>query len=136
MSGHRRLAAVGAVATLALVGAGSAFAATPQKIYRDLADNGRLDGKYTRVEIERAFNLPQALRTDAQPAAPRKPIAVPSASEAAQSPRATRRSARRVPFSALDAALLVAGGGPLLLIGAGLRRRMDPVRNEAPVTSG
>jgi hypothetical protein len=131
MSVIRRLVAVGAVATLALVGAGSAFAATPQKIYRDLADNGRLDAKYTRAEIERAFNLPQALRTDVQPAAPRKPIADPSTSEAAQSPRATGRTVRRVPFSALDAALLVAGGGPLLLIGAGLRRRLAPVPNEA-----
>ena len=82
MSGLRRLAAVGAVAALALLGAGSAFAATPQKIYRDLADNGRLDGKYTRAEIERAFNLRQVLRTDEQPTtAPRKPIAVAPAGE-------------------------------------------------------
>jgi hypothetical protein len=126
MSGHRRLAAVGAVAALALVGAaGSGFAATPQKIYRDLADNGRLDGTYTRAEIERAFNLRQVLRTDKQPTTtPRKPIAVAPAGEAARPPRAAKRSERRVPFSALDVALLVAGGGPLLLIGAGLRRRI------------
>src|SRR5688572_8226022 len=58
MSGHRRLVAVGAAATLALLGGGTAFAATPQEIYRDLADNGRLDGRYTRAEVERAFNLP------------------------------------------------------------------------------
>lgn len=136
MSCYRRLAAVGVAATLALVGAGSAFAATPQKIYRDLADNGRLDGTYSRAEIERALNLPGVLRTDLQPAAPRKPIGLAPAGEAAQSPQATKRPARRVPFSALDAALLFAGGGPLLLIGAGLRRRMGAAPNEAPVTSG
>jgi hypothetical protein len=136
MSGHRRLAAVGAVAALALLGAGSAFAATPQKIYRDLADNGRLDGKYTRADIERAFNLRQVLRTDEQPTtAPRKPIAVARAGEATQSPRAVRRSERRVPFSVLDVALLVAGGGPLLLIGAGLRRRIVSTRSEPHVVS-
>jgi hypothetical protein len=135
MSGHRRLAAVGAIAALALVGSGSAFAATPQTIYRDLVDNGRLDGKYTRAEIERAFKLPPKVRTDRAPstALPRKPIAVPSAGETAQSPRTAKRSDRRVPFSALDAALLVAGGAPLLLIGAGLRRRIAATPREAPV---
>lgn len=136
MSGHRRLAAVGAVAALALLGAaGSGFAATPQKIYRDLADNGRLDGTYTRAEIERAFNLRQVLRTDEQPTTPRKPIAVAPAGEAAQPPRAAKRSERRVPFSALDVALLVAGGGPLLLIGAGLRRRIVSTPSEPHAVS-
>lgn len=138
MSGHRRLAAVGAIAALALTGAGSAFAATPQKIYRDLVDNGRLDGNYTRAEIERAFNLPPKVGTDRaqRPAMPRKQIAVSPAGEAAETPRATVQSDRRVPFTALDAALLVAGGGPLLLIGAGLRRRIAATPSEAPVVSG
>jgi hypothetical protein len=135
MLSYRRLVAVGVVATVALLGAGSAFAATPQKIYRDLSDNGRLDAKYTRAEIERAFNLPHTLKTDVQPASPRKPIAVPAAGEATSPPRHTRRSTGRVPFSALDAALLFAGGGPLLLIGAGLRRRIVPASGEAPVPS-
>lgn len=138
MSGHRRLATVGAIAALALVGAGSAFAATPQTIYRDLVDNGRLDGKYTRAEIERAFNLPPKVGTDRKggAAVSRKQIKVPAAGEVAQAPRAATRSDRRVPFSTLDAALLVAGGGPLLLIGAGLRRRIAAPPTEAPVVSG
>jgi hypothetical protein len=135
MLGHRRLAAVGAVAALALLGAGSGFAATPQKIYRDLADNGRLDGTYTRAELERAFNLPRVLRTDEPEASPRKPIGVAPASEVAEPPRAANRSERRVPFSALDVALLVAGGGPLLLIGAGLRRRIVPRPSESHAVS-
>jgi hypothetical protein len=135
MSVYRRLAAVGAIAALGLVGAGSAFAATPQQIYRDLADNGRLDGVYTRADIERALNLAPVVRTDAFQPAPRKPIAVPA--EEASSARAAGRSDRRVPFSALDAALLVAGGGPLLLIGAGLRRRFaEAPRRQASAASG
>jgi hypothetical protein len=132
---YRRLAAVGVAATLALTGAGSAFAATPQKIYRDLADNGQLDGAYSRAEIERALNLPQMLGTDARAGTSRKPIRLSPVGEVAQSPRPTTRSGRRVPFSALDAALLFAGGGPLLLIGAGLRRRMGPAPAEASVGS-
>jgi hypothetical protein len=135
--GQRRWTTVGVVVVFALVGAGSAFAATPQQIYRDLADNNRLDGKYTRADLARAFDLHQVMGTDKlSPNVPRKPIGVPAAADGVQAPRATKRSERRVPFSALDAALLVAGGGPLLLIGVGLRRRMVPARSEAPVTSG
>ena len=134
MSGYRRLAAVGATAALGLVGPGSAFAATPQQIYRDLADNGRLNGAYTRAEIERALNLPPVVGTDAFQPAPRRPIAVPA--EEAQSARAAGRSDRRVPFSSLDVALLVAGGGPLLLLGAGLRRRVGETPRRASAASG
>ena len=125
MARNRRLMAVAAASLLALLSlltAGTAYAATPQKIYRDLADNGQLDGRYTRAEIERAFDLPPSVGTDALP---REPIRVPRASEAAPSPQATGKQDRRIPFSALDAALLVAGGAPLLLIGAGLRRRLS-----------
>ena len=123
MSGHRRPAAVAAALLLVLAPASPAFAATPQKIYRDLADNGKLDGTYTAAEIERAFTLPSVIGTDPQ-GLPRRPIRVPASAEAGStaSPAATR-SERRVPFSGLDAALLVAVAGPLLLIGAGLRRR-------------
>ena len=123
MARNRRLVAVAAASLLALLCAGTAFAATPQKIYRDLADNGKLDGRYTRAQIERAFNLPLTVGTDAR--ATRKPIRVPQTNEAAPAQQATGKTDRRIPFSALDAALLVAGGGPLLLIGAGLRRRLS-----------
>ena len=137
MLGYRRLAAVGAVATLAFGLSGSAFAATPQKIYADLVDNGRLDGKYTRAEIERAFKLPPVVRTD-RTSAPRarKPLEVTAENESTQPTPVTTKSERRVPFSALDAALLFAGGGPLLLIGAGLRRRMSGPATGAPVVGG
>ncbi|HEX2292839.1 MAG TPA: hypothetical protein VHH55_05955 [Gaiellaceae bacterium] len=130
MSGHRRPWAVGAVATLALVLTGSASAATPQQIYRDLVDNGRLDRPYKRAELERAFNLNPRVATDPRPPTVRRPIA-----EAPESPPRARPAGRntRLPFSALDAALLVAGGGPLLLIGIGLRRRAARAPYQAPV---
>jgi len=115
------------VAAVALAFAGPASAASPQKIYKDLADNGRLDGRYTRADIARAFNLERVVRTDArQPAPLRRPAAVAPAS-----PEGSKRE-RSIPFTGLDLALLTAGGGPLLLIGIGLRRRLSP----APGTAG
>jgi hypothetical protein len=103
----------------ALAFAGPASAASPQKIYKDLADNGKLDGKYRRADIASAFNLERVIRTDQQPPA-RRPAAV------SPGPTSATRSARRVPFTGLDLALLTVGGGPLLLIGVGLRRRVGP----------
>jgi hypothetical protein len=123
--GRLRLPATCIIAALALVGAGSALAATPQQIYRDLADNGRLDRRYTPAEIEQAFNLRQVLRTDQRKptSSRRRPLLGPESDAAAQPAVLTERSGRRLPFSGIDLALLTAGGGPLLLIGAGLRRR-------------
>jgi hypothetical protein len=101
----------------ALLWAGPAVAASPQRIYKDLADNGRLDGTYSRADIARALNLQRVVKTDRSLAPPtRRPAAVPSAP-----PKA---STGTVPFTGLDVVLLLVGGGPLLLIGIGLRRRL------------
>jgi hypothetical protein len=104
-----------------LVWAAPATPASPQRIYKDLADNGRLDGRYSRADIARALNLQRVVRTDRAELAPatRKPVAVVA-------PKPARKSDRRVPFTGLDFALLAVGGGPLLLIGLGLRRRVAP----------
>lgn len=110
-----------ALATLALLAfAGPTAAATPkkicnatpQKIYRDLADNGRLDQRYCAADINRALHSP-SLRPYDQPTR-RKP-----------SPKvnpAPATDARSLPFSGLDLALFSGVGGPLLLIGASLGR--------------
>jgi hypothetical protein len=105
-------------AVAALVGAAGAWAATPQTIYKDLADNGRLDGRYKKADIARAFNLERVVKTDRpEPAQVRRaPVA-----------RTTEtRSSRKVPFTGLDLALLLGGGGPLLVLGIVLRRRLAP----------
>lgn len=115
------------VTAIALVWSASALAASPQRIYEDLADNGRLDGKYSRAELSRALNLQQVVKTDralpAPPAVRRRPAP-------ASKPK---RSNRRVPFTGIDAALLIVGGAPLLLIGAGLRRRLTPTAEPAGI---
>jgi hypothetical protein len=114
----RRTVLLAAFFTLgALLWAAPAVAAPPQKIYKDLADNGRLDGKYSRADLARALNLQQVVKTDRSLAPPaRRPAAVRTAP-----PKA---STGTVPFTGLDVVLLLVGGGPLLLIGIGLRRRL------------
>jgi hypothetical protein len=98
---------------------GPAAAAAPQrisqKIFADLADNGRLDGHYTRAQINRALHTPPLERYDrpAFPAGPKSPSRPmpPAADEPGT-----------LPFSGLDLALLGGVGGPLLLLGASMGR--------------
>ena len=87
--------------------------ATPQQIYRDLADNGRLDQKYCAQAINRALHSP-SLQGYERPAPVRRPQSTlaPAASDAGGS----------LPFSGLDLALFGGVGGPLLLLGASLGR--------------
>lgn len=102
----------------ALLLTASAGAATPQQIYRDLADNGRLDRTYSRADLDRALSnasLPAYARPEHVPRAP-QPRPVPSVVPASADDR------RSLPFTGLDAALFGAVGGPLLLLGAGMRR--------------
>ena len=118
MAARRPVLIAAIFALIALLAAGPAAAASPQKIYKDLADNGRLDGDYSRADIARALNLQQVVKTDRTLTPPRRRIA----SAPAPPPKAS--AAGRVPFTGLDVMLLLAGGGPLLLIGVGLRRRL------------
>jgi hypothetical protein len=117
-----------AVFALALVLAGPAASATrqqtTQKIFADLADNGRLDGHYTPAQINRALHSPSLQnyerRERTRPASQPPSRVLPSVS--------TDRGS--LPFSGLDLALFGAVGGPLLLIGASLGRlaRVKPQR--------
>lgn len=111
-----------AAASIALFAAASAGAATPQQIYRDLADNNRLDRSYSRADIERAFGSNPSI-----PGYVRRPVLeaqrMPQARRSAPSPTASSEpSGGPLPFTGLDAALLGIVGAPLLLLGAGMRR--------------
>jgi hypothetical protein len=104
---------------VALLLTASAGAATPQQIYRDLADNGRLDRAYSRADLDRALNNP-SLPAYARPErVARTPQTRPAP---AVVPTASGDDGRSLPFTGLDAALFGAVGGPLLLLGAGMRR--------------
>ena len=117
---RRALTAAVAAGGLALLAAGNAGAATPQQIYRDLADNGRLDRTYSRADIDRAFGgnptIPRYVRPSGEPTRTPQVRRAPEATTAGDSDGSS------LPFTGLDAALFGAVGGPLLLIGAGMRR--------------
>ena len=120
------MAAKGSMAALAvgaaLVLAGAPAAATPQetsqRIFADLADNGRLDGKYTRAQIDQALHTP-SLRGYEHPSRPtiRRPASVRPVAPSAEGGRGLS-----LPFSGIDLALLAVVGAPILLLGASLGR--------------
>ena len=89
-----------------------AGAATPTQIYRDFADNGRLDAHYSRADLNRALKdavLQGYGNQNVQPALQQQ-LAVSGAESGG------------LPFTGLDLTLMVVGGTALLLTGAGLRR--------------
>ena len=108
------------VGTVFLV-AGAAAAATPQqttqRIFADLADNGRLDRPWTEAQIDRALHTPSLKEYD-QPSRP-APVRRPAAD---RPPAAAARGERALPFSGVDLALFAVVGAPLLLLGASLGR--------------
>ena len=115
----RALTATMASGLGAMLLAAGAGAATPQQIYRDLADNGQLDRPYSRADVDKALNNP-SLPAYARPErASRTPQSRPAPAVA---PKASVDDGRSLPFTGLDLALLGAVGGPLLLLGAGMRR--------------
>jgi hypothetical protein len=116
----RALSATLASGLGALLLAASAGAATPQQIYRDLADNGRLDQTYSRADIERAFGSNPSIPAYAKPE--RTPSGVEPTPVQPSVPRASADDDHSLPFTGLDAWFFVAVGGPLLLLGAGMRR--------------
>jgi len=111
----RRLLVCLAVGAAVLVLSPSAFSATPTQIYRDYADNGRLDGHYSRSDLNRALKdavLQGYGNQNVQPGLQQQ-LAQAGAAKGEQG---------GLPFTGLDLTLMVVGGTALLLTGAGLRR--------------
>ena len=61
--------AVGILSVTAVIAATGALAATPQEIYRDYADNGRLDGKYAPADLDNALRSAARYSSTALPRA-------------------------------------------------------------------
>ena len=108
-----RTAFVLGVVVSALVLVPGALAATPKQIYRDYADNGRLDHKYSKADLDRALK-------DAVLQGYGNENVNVGLGTAAGTAGATGGSA--LPFTGLDLTLMAVGGGALLGAGAGLRR--------------
>ena len=108
----RRLLMYIAAGAAALVLAPAAQSATPTQIYRDYADNGRLDTDYSRRDLERA------LKDAVLQGYGNENVQTGLQQELAQAVGAKGG----LPFTGLDLTLMIVGGSVLLLSGAGLRR--------------
>ncbi len=122
---HRRFS-TGIVTFLALAAlcAQGAAAATPSQIYRDYADNGRIDGAYSRADLRAALTNASVQGYGNPNVTVGFKGAVATRIAAPRQASALRDTGTRstLPFTGLDLALLVAGGAILLLLGAALRR--------------
>jgi hypothetical protein len=96
-----------------------AVAATPQQIYKDYADNGKLDQQYSKADLQRA------LKSAALQGYPR--VGVQGAVQQALGAQAVKTHGG-LPFTGLDLTLLAAGGAILLAAG-GLLRKFGKARN-------
>jgi hypothetical protein len=136
MGWFSRGAAVLAVAALFV--APAAFAATPEQIYRDFADNSRLDGRYSINDLQATLHSPtiQGYETPEDVSRLRPAIQSEIAAQQqqppaqqgqqplqqGQSPLETAQESETLPFTGLDLALLTAGALFLLAFGVSLRR--------------
>jgi len=110
-------ATFGIVALLALAFATAASAASPREIYRDYADNGRLDRNYSKSDLLRAKN-DAAIQGYGSPT-----VAGGLGDEIEQQLGGTAgRTGGTLPFTGVDLALLTAGAAFLLMLGWGFRR--------------
>jgi hypothetical protein len=112
-----------AVAVVALLVAPATFAATPEQVYRDYAEDSRLDSGYTVAELQAALQSPviQGYGEEEVVTGLRPAIQTQIAAQQ-QPPLETARESEGLPFTGLDLALLTAGGLFLLAFGVSLRR--------------
>jgi hypothetical protein len=127
MSRTRIKAAVTVLSAAALIAVPGALAASPQEIYRDYADNGRLDGHYSKPDLERALTNAaiQAYTSDSQqglkPAVEQGSKGSSGGVAGGQSPAPVKVQGG-LPFTGLDLSLIIVGALGLVLLGGALRR--------------
>ena len=114
------LAAI-AVAVVA-VAAPSAMAAGSQQIYRDYADNGKIDGHYSRADLQRALRDAQIQGYGKPTVAVGLAPAIQRALGAQAGLASSGQPTGGLPFTGVDLAVMLVGGLGLLLLGAGLRK--------------
>jgi hypothetical protein len=148
----RILVALAAGCALALLVVSGALAASPQKIYADYADNGQLNGSYSKADLERALQsavvagyghgqtqgLKPAIKSTISNATTSTPSNTTTSKPATSNPATTKtstqgsgqgvlaappvKSSGGLPFTGLDLGLITIGAISLLLFGAALRR--------------
>ncbi len=142
--------AVGILSVAAVIAATGALAATPQEIYRDYADNGRLDGKYAPADLDNALKSAAVQQYSPaegglKPAVEEEQKETPSVSTSGGTAGGTSGGASGgttggtaggqassgtppvqasggLPFTGLDLGLIAVGAFGLIMLGAALRR--------------
>jgi hypothetical protein len=148
MGRSRIKAALFILSAAALIAAPGGFSATPQEIYSDFADNGRLDGNYPAADLEAALKNATAqayeppggggLKPEVEEEIdnPPPPATTPGAAggpPTGSTPGGTSggetgggtdpvQASGGLPFTGLDLSLIAAGALGLILLGAALRR--------------
>ena len=134
MSRTKTLTAVVLLSAAALISAPGVLAASPQQIYNDYADNGRLDGKYSQQDLERALNnaVVQAYGKGSQGGL--KPAVEKqqnnnnnknnnnNSNAGGNAGAAVVKSGGGLPFTGLDLSLMLIGAIGLVMLGAAFRR--------------
>jgi hypothetical protein len=114
----KRLSVFAAVLGVFLAfGVSAGLSASPGQIYRDLADNGRLDHKYSAANLKRAIGNP-TFQGYHKPTVVSPKVVVKTAPS--PSPTTTKRTGV-LPFTGMDLTYIAAGAILLLLVGGGLR---------------
>lgn len=138
--------AVGILSVAAVIAATGALAATPQEIYRDYADNGRLDGKYAPADLDNALKSAAVQQYSPaegglKPAVEEEQKETPSVSTSGGTAGGTSggttggtaggqassgtppvQASGGLPFTGLDLGLIAVGAFGLIMLGAALRR--------------
>jgi hypothetical protein len=136
MSRNRFKAAFVFLSAAAFIAVPGALAASPQTIYRDYADNGRLDGTYSRPDLERALSDAVVQAYTGDDTSGLKPEvekgtdngtgtsggSTGGGSGAGGTSPGAVQTTGGLPFTGLDLSLIVAGALGLMLLGGALRR--------------
>jgi hypothetical protein len=127
-------AALFILSAAALLAASGALSATPQEIYRDYQDNGRLDGQYSAPDLKRAletaavqgYDLPGqgGLKPEVEEEIDSTPGGTTGGTSGGGTAGGTSpvQTSGGLPFTGLDLSLIAAGALGLILLGAALRR--------------
>lgn len=124
---------VAALAVAALFAVPAASAATPEQIYRDFAEDNRLDGRYSVSDLQATLQSPivqgygdddvnSGLRPAVQSEIAAQQQQPQGLAPQGQAPLGAVSESETLPFTGLDLALLTAGALFLLAFGVSLRR--------------
>jgi hypothetical protein len=112
----RLMAGLAVLGVFLAFGVTAGVSATPRQIYKDLADNGRLDHKYTASDLNQAFRNP-TFKGYHKPTQPLPKVV----KHKPGTPLKTTKKIGVLPFTGMDLTFIAAGAILLILVGGSLR---------------